>query len=75
MHKGFIISFLSVFIITISTTAFEDLNTNNIKLNYKLNARQFEWQLDYCNSYDSFIVNKLYSEKKIFYFFYQFHLS
>lgn len=65
MHKIFLISFLSVIITTISTTAFEDLNTNDIKLNYKLNARQFELQLDYCNSFDSFIVNKLYSEKKI----------
>ena len=65
MHKVFLISFLSVFITTISTTAFEDSNTNNIKLDYKLNVRQFELQLDYCNSFDSFIINKLYSEKKI----------
>ena len=65
MYKIFLISFLSVFITTISTTAFEDSNTNDIKLNYKLNARQFELQLDYCNSFDSFIINKLYSEKKI----------
>ena len=59
MHKVFLISFLSVFITTISTTAFEDSNTNNIKLDYKLNVRQFELQLYYCNSFDSFIVNKL----------------
>ena len=65
MHRVFLISFLSVFITTISTTAFEDSNTNDIKLNYKLNARQFELQLDYCNSFDSFIINKLYSEKQI----------
>ena len=65
MYKIFLISFLSVFITTISTTAFEDSNTNDIKLNYKLNVRQFELQLDYCNSPDSFIINKLYSEKKI----------
>ena len=65
MYKIFLISFLSVLITTISTTAFEDLNTNDIKLNYKLNSRQFELWLDYCNSYDSFIINKLYSEKKI----------
>ena len=65
MYKIFLISFLSVFITTISTTAFEDSNTNDIKLNYKLNARQFELQLDYCNSFESFIINKLYSEKKI----------
>ena len=65
MYKIFLISFLSVFITTISTTAFEDLNTNDIKLNYKLNARQFELQLDYCNSFDSFIINRLYSEKTI----------
>ena len=65
MYKIFLISFLSVLITTISTTAFEDLNTNDIKLNYKLNARQFELQLDYCNSFDSFIINRLYSEKTI----------
>ena len=65
MYKVFLISFLSVFITTISTTAFEDSNTNDIKLVYKLNDRQFELQLDYCNSFDSFIINKLYSEKKI----------
>ena len=65
MYKIFLISFLSVFITTISTTAFEDSNTNDIEFNYKLNARQFELQLDYCNSFDSFIINKLYSEKKI----------
>jgi len=65
MHKIFLISFLSVFITTISTTAFEDSNTNDIKLDYKLNVRQFELQLDYCNSFESFIINKLYSEKKI----------
>ena len=64
MRKVFLISFLSVFITTISTTAFEDANTN-IKLDYKLNTRQFELQLNYCNSFDSFIINKLYSEKKI----------
>ena len=65
MYKIFLISFLTVFITTISTTAFEDLSTNDLKLNYKLNARQFELQLDYCNSFESFIINKLYSEKKI----------
>ena len=65
MHKIFLISFLSVFITTISTTAFEDSNTNDIKLDYKLNVRQFELQLDYCNSFESFIINKLYSERKI----------
>ena len=65
MRKVFLISFLSVFIITISTTAFEDSNTNDIKFNYNLNARQFELQLDHCNSPDSFMINKLYSEKKI----------
>ena len=65
MRKVFLISFLSVFITTISTTAFEESNINDIKLVYKLNTRQFELWLDYCNSYDSFIINKLYSEKKI----------
>ena len=65
MRKVFLISFLSVIITTISTTAFEESNINDIKLVYKLNTRQFELWLDYCNSYDSFIINKLYSEKKI----------
>jgi len=65
MRKIFLISFLLVFITTISTTAFEDVNTNNLKLDYKLNTKQFELQLDYCNSFDSFIINKMYSEQKI----------
>ena len=65
MRKVFLISFLSVIITTISTTAFEESNINDIKLVYKLNTKQFELWLDYCNSYDSFIINKLYSEKKI----------
>ena len=65
MRKVFLISFLSVIITTISTTAFEESNINDIKLVYKLNTRQFELWLDYCSSYDSLIINKLYSEKKI----------
>ena len=65
MYKIFLISFLTFFITTISTTAFEDSNTNNIKLVYKLNTREFELQLNYCNSFDSSLINKLYSEKKI----------
>ena len=65
MRKVFLISCLLVFITTISTTAFEEGNTNNIKLDYKLNTRQFELQLGYCYSFDSFIINKLYSEQKI----------
>ena len=65
MFKVFLISFLSVFITTISTTAFEDINTDDLKFNYKLGTRQFELQLDYCGSFDSFLINKLYSEQKI----------
>ncbi len=66
MYKLFFISFLSVFIITISTTAFEDSNPKkDLKIVYNFDSMQFELQLDYCNSYDSFTINKLYSEKKI----------
>jgi len=66
MHKVFIISFFSVFITTIATTAFEDINNEkNLQLLYNLNNRQFELKLNYCNSFDSFTINKLYSEKKI----------
>ena len=66
MYKLFFISFLSVFITTISTTAFEDSNPKkDLKIVYNFDSRQFELQLDYCNSYDSFTINKLYSEKKI----------
>jgi len=66
MRKVFLISFLSAFIITISTTAFEDINNKkNIKLVYELKDRQFELQSTYCSSFDSYIINKLYSEKNI----------
>ena len=62
MRKVFLISFLSAFIITISTTAFEDINNKkNIKLVYELKDRQFELQSTYCSSFDSYIINKLYS--------------
>ena len=66
MLNIFILTFLSFFFISISTTAFEDDKTN-IELNfiYKLNANLDELVLNYCTTYDSYTVNRLYSQKKI----------
>jgi len=51
---------------SITTTAFEDdQKNNNKKIIYKLNANLDDLVLSYCTTYDSYTVNRLYSQKKI----------
>ena len=66
MRNLFIFTFLSFLFASITTIAFEDhkeIVSPNIV--YKLNADLDDLVLNYCSSYDSFTVNKLYSQKKI----------
>ena len=66
MRNLFLFTFLSFFFASITTIAFEDhkeISSPNIV--YKLNADLDDLVLNYCSSYDSFTVNKLYSQKKI----------
>ncbi|MDC3131491.1 glucosaminidase domain-containing protein [Pelagibacteraceae bacterium] len=65
MHKYFFSPLIiAILALAIPTIAFED---NDIKLNIKfeLNAELDELVLNYCNTYDSHTINKLYSEKDI----------
>ena len=67
MHNLFIFVFLSFLFTSITTTAFEDDRKNNhINIIYKLNANLDDLVLNYCSTYDSYTVNRLYSQKKIF---------
>ena len=66
MRKLFIFTFLSFLFASITTTAFEeDKKNNNKKIIYKLNANLDDLVLNYCTTYDSYTVNRLYSQKKI----------
>ncbi len=66
MHKLIILTFISFLLASITSTAFEDHKVNNeIKIIYKLNANLDDLVLNYCSSYDSYTVNRLYSQKKI----------
>ena len=66
MHNLFILTLLSFLFASITTTAFEDNKTNSdIKFVYKLNANLDDLVLNYCTTYDSYTVNRLYSQKKI----------
>tara|TARA_B100000579_G_scaffold197286_1_gene161233 strand:+ start:1615 stop:2616 length:1002 start_codon:yes stop_codon:yes gene_type:complete len=66
MRNLFIFTFLSFLFASITTTAFEDLKENkNTKFIYKLNANLDDLVLNYCTTYDSFTINRLYSQKKI----------
>ena len=66
MRNIFIFTFLSFLLASITTTAFED-DTKVIspKIVYKLNADLDDLVLNYCSTYDSYTVNRLYSQKKI----------
>ena len=65
MHNIFIFTFFLFFFTSITTTAFED-NKINKDLNniYKFNISLDDLVLNYCTSYDSYTVNRLYSQKK-----------
>jgi len=66
MHKLYFIPFLVVLILSINSIAFEDSKIKkNINLIYKLNASFDDLVLNYCSTYDSYTINRLYSEKKI----------
>ena len=66
MRNLFVFTFLSFLFASITTTAFEDnQNNNNKKIIYKLNANLDDLVLNYCTTYDSYTVNRLYSQKKI----------
>ena len=65
MHKYFFTPLvITILALAIPTIAFED---DHIKLSikYELNAELDELILNFCNTYDSYTVNKLYSEKDI----------
>ena len=66
MHNIFIFTFLSFLLTSITTTAFEDdTKVSSPKIVYKLNADLDDLVLNYCSTYDSYTVNRLYSQKKI----------
>jgi uncharacterized FlgJ-related protein len=66
MRNLFVFTFLSFLFASITTTAFEDdPKNNNKKIIYKLNANLDDLVLNYCTTYDSYTVNRLYSQKKI----------
>ena len=66
MRNLFLFTFLSFLLASITTTAFEeDRENKNINLVYKLNANLDDLVLNYCTTYDSYTVNRLYSQKKI----------
>ncbi len=65
MRNLFIFTFISFLLASITTTAFEDDKENNLSIVYKLNANLDDLVLNYCTTYDSYTVNRLYSQKKI----------
>ena len=65
MRNLFLFTFLSFLFASITTTAFEDDQNNNKKIIHKLNANLDDLVLNYCTTYDSYTVNRLYSQKKI----------
>mgnify|MGYP001213793962 CR=1 FL=1 len=65
MRKFLLIQLLiSILALSIPTIAFED-NENDFNIKYELNASLDELVLNYCNTFDSFTINKLYSAKDI----------
>jgi len=66
MRNIFIFTFLSFLFASITTTAFEDdTKVSSPKIVYKLNADLDDLVLNYCSTYDSYTVNRLYSQKEI----------
>jgi len=65
MHKIFLYPLVIIGLaITIPTIAFEE-KSPTLDVKYKLNAELDELVLNYCKTYDSYTINKLYSEKDI----------
>jgi hypothetical protein len=66
MRNIFIFTFLSFLLASITTIAFEDdTKVSSPKIVYKLNADLDDFVLNYCSTYDSYTVNRLYSQKEI----------
>ncbi len=66
MRNISILAFLLFLLASITTTAFEDGKTkSDLNFVYKLNANLDDLVLNYCTTYDSYTVNRLYSQKKI----------
>jgi len=67
MRKIFIITFIFIIITSITSIAIEDKNSENkINIVYDLQSMLDDYVLNYCSTHDSYIVNRLYSQKKIF---------
>ena len=65
MHKFFLYPVLIIGLAAaIPTIAFEE-KPSTLDVKYKLNADLDELVLNYCKTYDSYTINKLYSEKDI----------
>ncbi len=65
MHKLFLYPVLIIGLaVAIPTIAFED-KQSTLGVKYKLNAELDELVLNHCKTYDSYTINKLYSEKDI----------
>lgn len=66
MPNLFIFTFLFFLFSSITTTAFEErTKISDLNIIYKLNANLDDLVLSYCTTYDSYTVNRLYSQKKI----------
>ncbi|MDC0057877.1 glucosaminidase domain-containing protein [Pelagibacteraceae bacterium] len=66
MRNLFIFTFFSFLLASITTIAFEERKElNDINILYKLNADLDDLVFNYCSSYDSYTVNRIYSQKKI----------
>ena len=65
MHKYFFTPLvITILALAIPTVAFEE-DEMKLTIKYELNAELDELVLNFCNTYDSYTVNKLYSEKDI----------
>ena len=64
MHRIFLIPLIIVLISSINSIAFEETK-NETKFIYKLKTNLDDLVLNYCSTYDSYTINRLYSEKKI----------
>ena len=65
MHKYFFTPLVIIILaLAIPTVAFEE-DEIKLTIKYELNAELDELVLNFCNTYDSYTVNKLYSEKDI----------
>ena len=70
MHKLLALSTITGFLLlitSITSTAYENNNKDEkINIVYELKTILDDYVLNYCSTYDSYTVNRLYSQKKIF---------